>query len=70
MNRQQALLFVNSVDNLKKTRALLKDIIANDSPGWQRYADKLLKYIDGGFSGPAAFSIIAAKGNIAAIIAD
>ena len=63
MNRQQALLFVNSVDNLKKTRALLKDIIANDSPGWQRYADKLLKYIDGGFNGPAAFSIIAAKGN-------
>ena len=63
MNRQQALLFVNNIDDLKKTKSLLKDIIANDSPGWQRYAKKLLEYIDGGFNGPAAFSIIAAKGN-------
>lgn len=63
MNRQQALLFVNNIDDLKKTRSLLKDIIANDSPGWQRYAEKLLKYIDSNFNGNAAFSIIAAKGN-------
>ena len=40
MNRQQALLFVNNIDDLKKTKSLLKDIIANDSPGWQRYAKK------------------------------
>ena len=63
MNRQQALLFVNNIDNLQKTKSLLKDIIANDSPGWQKYAARLLEYIKNDFNGNAAFSIIAAKGN-------
>ena len=63
MNRKTALLFVDKIDNLQAIQSLLKDIIANDSPGWQRYAVKLLEYIDGGFNGTPAFSIIAAKGN-------
>ena len=63
MNRQQALLFVNNIDNLKETKSLLKDIIANDSTGWQKYAARLLEYIKNDFNGNAAFSIIAAKGN-------
>ena len=63
MNRKQCLKFVENIDNLQAIKLLLKETIANDSTGWQRYAARMLEYIDGGFNGAPAFSIIAAKGN-------
>jgi hypothetical protein len=63
MNRKQCLKFVDNIDNLQAIKLLLKETIANDSTGWQRYAARMLEYIDGGFNGAPAFSIIAAKGN-------
>jgi hypothetical protein len=63
MNRQQALKFVDNVDNLQAIQSLLKDIIKNDSTGWKNNAGKLLEYIKNDFNGSPAFSIIAAKGN-------
>lgn len=63
MNRKQCLTFVDNIDNLQAIQSLLKDIISNDSIGWQNNANKLLSYIESGFNGKPAFSIIASKGN-------
>lgn len=63
MNRKQALKFVESIDDLNKIKTLLKEVIANDSPGWKANAQKLLSFIDKDFNAPIAFTIFAAKGN-------
>jgi hypothetical protein len=65
MNRKQCLALVERINDLNAIRAMVADVAkGNQKRGtWSYFAQKLLKWIDGGMTGKPPFSVIVANGN-------
>jgi hypothetical protein len=66
MNRKQCLALVERINDLNAIRAMVADVAkGNQKRGtWSYFAQKLLKWVDGGMTGKPPFSvIIVANGN-------
>jgi hypothetical protein len=65
MNRKQCLALVERINDLNAIRAMVADVAkGNQKRGtWAYFAQKLLKWVDGGMTGIPPFSVIVANGN-------
>jgi hypothetical protein len=63
MNRKQCLALVERINDLNAIRAMVADVAkGNQKRGtWAYFAQKLLKWVDGGMTGKPPFSVISGK---------